>query len=291
MPQPGRRLIAAALGLLLSLLTVNAVAADGVQHTVQAGDTLSGIANKYGITVEIIADINDIADPNLIIIGDVLDLSGSESPSPPIAGTYVIEPGDTLGHIAIRFDTTVDEIKAANGLESNLIIAGETLVIPGQPQPGPVQAPAPVYEVPTTPIEVPNARPHSPEVEAMIDELAPASGVDPGIVKSIAWIESGFDQGAQSHAGAVGVMQLMPGTVQWIETDIFGQELNEDTSVYDNVKAGVYLLAYLQRQTGSPELAIAAYYQGIGATQQGIMYNETRRYVDGVMAIKARYWP
>jgi len=89
----------------------------------------------------------------------------------------------------------------------------------------------------------------------------------------------------------VGVMQLMPGTMEWLETDIFHQELNEDVSAYDNIKAGVYLLGFLQRQTGSQELAVAAYYQGLGATQQGVMYNETRRYVEGVMAMKARFWP
>jgi soluble lytic murein transglycosylase-like protein len=83
----------------------------------------------------------------------------------------------------------------------------------------------------------------------------------------------------------------MPGTIEWIEADILQQELNEDISAYDNIKAGVYLLGYLQRQTGSSELAVAAYYQGLGATQHGIMYNETRRYVDGVMAIKATFWP
>ncbi len=296
MPHAGRRLFATGVGLLLSLLTVNAVFADGLQHTVRAGDTLSGIANEYGITIEILAEINDIADPNLIIVGDLLNLSGRSSPTAPDAGgTYIIQPGDTLSHIAIRFDITVGEIKSANGLDSDLIIAGHTIVIPGHTatDPGPVaaSAPAPTYDMPTAPIEIPSERPQSPEIEAMIDELATAEGVDPGVVKSIAWIESGFDQGVQSHAGAVGVMQLMPGTMEWLETDIFGQELNEDVSAYDNIKAGAFLLGLLQRQTGSQELAVAAYYQGLGATQQGIMYNETRRYVEGVMAIKARFWP
>jgi soluble lytic murein transglycosylase-like protein len=79
--------------------------------------------------------------------------------------------------------------------------------------------------------------------------------------------------------------------VEWLESDVFGQELNEHVSAYDNIKAGAYLLAYLQYHTGSPELAVAAYYQGLGATQQGVMYNETRRYVEGVLAIRVRYWP
>jgi LysM repeat protein/ethanolamine utilization microcompartment shell protein EutS len=296
MPHAGRRLIATAVGLLLSVLTVSAVAADGLHHTVRAGDTLSGIANEYGITIEILTGINGIADPNLIIVGDVLNLPGGSPATPAPGGAlYVIQPGDTLSHIAVRFDITVAELKSANGLDSDLIIAGHELVIPGHSslEPAPVSVPPapPAFEMPTAPIDVPLQRPHSPEIEAMVNELAPDAGVDPGIAKSIAWVESGFDQGVQSHAGAIGVMQLMPGTIEWIEDDILQQELNEDVSAYDNIKAGVYLLGYLQRQTGSAELAVAAYYQGLGATQQGIMYNETRRYVDGVMAIKATFWP
>ena len=289
MPHVGRRLSATAVSLLLSLLTVNAVSADGVHHTVRAGDTLSGIANEYGITIEILAEINGIADPNLIIVGDVLNISDSPQPETAPGGSYVIQPGDTLSHIAIQFDVSVDELIASNRLSSDLIIAGHELLIPGTPVAQP--APPPVPEVPTEPIAVPSQRPTSPEIEAMIDELAASQGVDPGVVKSIAWVESGFDPGAQSHAGAVGLMQLMPNTMSWIEGTIFQMNMNEDTSAYDNIKAGVYLLALLQRETGSQELAIAAYYQGLGATQQGVMFNETRRYVDGVLAIKRAYWP
>lgn len=296
MPHAGRSLAAIAVGLLLSLLTVSVVAADGLHHTVRVGDTLSGIANEYGITIEILTEINGIADPDLIIVGDVLDLSGESPAQPATAGArYAIQSGDTLSHIAVRYDITVAELKSANGLDSDLIIAGDELTIPGrssvEPLPVAVPSPSPAPQMPVASIEVPVARPQSPEIEAMIDELASAAGMDPGIVKSIAWVESGFDQGAQSHAGAVGVMQLMPGTMGWIETDILQQELNEDVSAYDNIKAGVYLLAYLQRKTGPPELAVAAYYQGLGATQSGLMFDETRRYVDGVMAIKAQYWP
>ena len=296
MPHSGRRLFATAVGLLLSVLTVSAVAADGLHHTVRAGDTLSGIANEYGITIEILTEINGIADPDLIIVGDILNLSGGSPVAAPASGApYVIQPGDTLSHIAVRFDLTVAELKSANNLDSDLIIAGHELVIPGYSgvEPAPVSVPSapPAFEMLTASIAVPDERPQSPEIEAMIDELAPAAGVDPGIVKSIAWVESGFDQGLRSHAGAIGVMQLMPGTIDWIEGDILQQALNEDVSAYDNIKAGVYLLGYLQRQTGSAELAVAAYYQGLGATQHGIMYNETRRYVDGVMAIKATFWP
>ena len=277
MRQTGRRVATAAVGLLFSLLTVNAVYADGVSHTVSAGESLSGIAELYGVTVEVLVEINDIADRNLIFIGDVLRIPGDASSEAGGWQSYAIQPGDTLSEIALQFDVSVDELRAANGLESDLIIAGDELLIP-------------VLSA-TIVIEVPRERPQSPEIEAMIEEFAAVEGVDPGLVKALAWVESGWDQGARSPAGATGVMQLMPDTVGWLENDIFGQELNEDISVYDNIKAGVRYLRILQQQTGSAELAVAAYYQGPGVTQQGIIYGETQQYVDAVLAIKARFWP
>jgi LysM repeat protein len=290
----GRRLFATAVGLLLSILTVNAVSADGLQHTVSAGDTLSEIAVNYGVSVEIMVEINDIADPNLIVIGDVLQIA-EDAGAPAQGGTgHLVQPGDTLSHIAVRYDVSVDELKSANSLESDLIIAGSTLVVPGSnPGEAPSALTAPVVIPPPDvgPIAIPNSRPEDAEIEAMMEGLAAERGIDAGLVKSIAWIESGWDQGARSPSGAVGVMQLMPGTTAWLESTVFEQEFNEELSVYDNLKAGVYFLSYLRDHTGSDELAVAAYYQGLRVTREGTIYNETRRYVDGVMAMKARFWP
>ena len=277
MRENGRRVATAAVGLIFSLLAVNAVSADGLTHTVRAGENLSGIAELYGVTVEALVEINDVADRNLIFIGDVLRIRGG-APESVGGPSYVIQPGDTLSEIALLFDVSVDSLMEANGLDSDLIIASEELAIPGE-------------TVNTVVIEIPPERPQSPEVEAIIEEFAAAETVDPGLVKALAWVESGWDQGATSPSGATGVMQLMPGTISWLENDIFGQELNEDVSVYDNIKAGVRYLRILRQQTGSDELAVAAYYQGPGVTQQGVIYGETRQYVDAVLAIKARFWP
>ena len=51
----------------------------------------------------------------------------------------------------------------------------------------------------------------------------------------------------------------MPGTTTWLEDEVFGQQLNEDVSVYDNVKAGVFLLRAMLDLTGDTDLALAAY--------------------------------
>ncbi len=279
------RLLAAAFALLLALATVRGSAAEGQQHRVELGDTLWGLAQLYGVSVNALAQLNQIANPNFILVGQLLELPGGGSdPSqqtapPPEGGVYVIQPGDTLSGISLRFNVSLEALQNANGIaDPDLIIAGQRLTI-ASPQPA-----APV--VPT-----PLVRPNDPETEAIIDELSAAEGLDPGLVKALAFVESGWQQHAVSSAGAAGVMQITPETSAWLEQDVFRESLNEVVSVYDNVKMGVRYLRILLDATGDIDTALAAYYQGLGATQTGVMYADTQAYVETVHAVKDRFWP
>lgn len=103
-------------------------------YTVRAGDTLSGIAARYGTTYQKIAALNGIKNPNIIRVGQVLRLSGSASVSthsPSATGTvYVVKAGDTLSSIAARYHTTYQQIAKINGISNpNLIRVGQTLKI------------------------------------------------------------------------------------------------------------------------------------------------------------------
>ena len=105
-------------------------------YTVRAGDTLSGIATRYGTTYQKIAALNGIKNPNIIRVGQVLRLSGSASVSthsPSATGTvYVVKAGDTLSSIAARYHTTYQQIAKINGISNpNLIRVGQTLKISG----------------------------------------------------------------------------------------------------------------------------------------------------------------
>lgn len=129
-----------------------------MQYVVQAGDTLTSIASRFGTTVQAILAANpQITNPNLIFVGQVITVPGAgpgpqPPPPPPPTGTYVVQRGDTLSSIARRFGTTVTAILAANPqiTNPNLIFPGQVLVIPGAgpgPQPPPPPPPGATYVV------------------------------------------------------------------------------------------------------------------------------------------------
>jgi LysM repeat protein len=126
-------------GVLLTLLVLmaNAVPAlassCGDTVTVRAGDTLSHIASRCGVTVNGILRANPgITNPNLIRPGQVIILPGATLPNNPTTDYYYVQGGDTLKGIAIKFHTTVDELLRLNPqiTNPNLIRTGQRLVVP-----------------------------------------------------------------------------------------------------------------------------------------------------------------
>lgn len=105
-------------------------------YVVQGGDTLFRIARRFGVTVEALAAANGIVNPNLIRVGQVLQIGSGGSqppPPPPPTGprTHVVQRGETAFRIALRYGVTVEALAARNGIVNpNLIFAGQVLVIP-----------------------------------------------------------------------------------------------------------------------------------------------------------------
>lgn len=96
-------------------------------YTVKAGDTLYSIANKYGLTVNELKQLNNLTS-DILSIGQVLNVSNSVVSTP--SNTYTVKSGDSLYSIAKKYGITVDALKSANGKTSNLLSIGEILVIP-----------------------------------------------------------------------------------------------------------------------------------------------------------------
>ncbi|QBX24959.1 membrane-bound lytic murein transglycosylase D precursor [Streptococcus phage Javan220] len=96
-------------------------------YTVQSGDTLSGIAAKFGTSYQALASLNGLSNPNLIYVGQVLRVNGAANTG---SVYYTVRVGDNLSAIASRYGTSYQSIAALNGLANpNLIFAGQTLKI------------------------------------------------------------------------------------------------------------------------------------------------------------------
>lgn len=166
-----RRSFFIALALLLLALTVGMTpvvqAQEGEQtiHVVQPGENLYRISLRYNVTIAQLAQANNIANTNLIFVGQQLvipDGSGTtpapqpQDPAPadpqPSASTYTVAGGDTLGNIARRFSTTWQTLAQINNIANpNLIFPGQVLSLPGETtNPAPAN-PAPANPPPAAP--------------------------------------------------------------------------------------------------------------------------------------------
>jgi len=107
-------------------------AGEQVTHVVQPGENLFRIALNYGTTVEAIAAANNIVNPSYVYAGQtLLIVKGGSVPGGTAPKYHVVQPGETLWSIAMRYGTTPWKIAAANGIANiNFIYAGRTLRIP-----------------------------------------------------------------------------------------------------------------------------------------------------------------
>ncbi|TAA66479.1 LysM peptidoglycan-binding domain-containing protein [Planococcus salinarum] len=106
--------------------------ATSTTYTVKAGDTLYAIAQRFNTTVAKIAAANNITNVNLLRIGQVLIIPGTSTAPPPATTIkYTVKAGDTLYAIALRYNTTVAKIAAANNITNvNFLRIGQVLIIP-----------------------------------------------------------------------------------------------------------------------------------------------------------------
>jgi LysM repeat protein len=114
-------------------------------YVVGKGDTLSGIAHRYDLTVSEIMSLNTISRPDKIMVGQKLVLPGKIDIKKPVktvkshssksipagASVYVVKQGDCLSVIAHRAGVSTKALREANGLKNDVIYVGKKLVIPG----------------------------------------------------------------------------------------------------------------------------------------------------------------
>ncbi len=143
-----------------------------------------------------------------------------------------------------------------------------------------------------------------------IDDAAERYGVDEHLIAAVIRCESGWNDTAQSKAGAVGLMQIMPDTakslteLKLVDTNRF--DPNNLTDPATNIEYGTAQLSYLQDQFATTDQVIAAYNAGLGTVQkwvdqsgnedflQAVSYPETQHYIERVNEATrqyAKYYP
>ena len=295
--------------------TMPAESAAPAEYTIQPGDTVSGIAARFGLDPAQILRLNNLQPDSLIFAGKTLRLSSAGDAGAPAATAaaatgYTVKAGDTLSAIAAAHGVSLDSVLAANGLTlTSIIQPGQVLSLDGA---GTVTtlgtaseqaAPADLvpstflhYTYPDHVVADANANKHAlnamqvpdrAQMRQIIADTAVSMGVDPALALGHAFQESGFDMRAVSPANAIGAMQVIPSSGEWA-SDLVGRQLNL-LDPYDNATAGVAIIRSLIRTSDSLETAVASYYQGqYSVTTQG-MFPDTRQYVANVLAHRASF--
>ena len=180
---------------------------------------------------------------------------------------HVVRVGDTLTAIAAANGTTIAKLAAANGIDpAKPIILGQRLRLP----------------VATAAIAAPSS-----DVRGLLDAWSARLGVDPHLVRALAWMESGFQTRIVSAAGARGVLQTLPSTRDYVETVLAGRRIPD--TVDGDIEVGVlYLKHLLGVFNGDEHLALAGWYQGELAVKQYGVYNVSKPFVANVLALKER---
>ena len=313
------RSLGAALACAL-LLILPASASAYFEHVVAPGETLTSIAAADGLSVAQLAAANGLSTTAYLISGTEIAIppqgesvtatpvsspapattTTSEETSAAPAGGYVVQAGDTLSAIAARAGTSVAELAVLNGLNPDgILYAGITLRLPGGSGTTQYVSTTPGSQQTATgqPVgaaaEGSSGAPPYPTPEyassSEIASIAQANVVPPALEQAIGWQESGWNNDLTSSAGAVGVMQVLPGTWAWINQALTPNAPLAPASASENIRGGVLLLHALLNSTGSSAMAAAGYYQGLSSVEQHGMYADTQQYVNNVMALERRF--
>jgi LysM repeat protein len=191
---------------------------------------------------------------------------------------HVVRAGESLSSIARRYGTTVAKLARVNHLDpAHVLLIGTKLRIPhvsARPQ-----------HVTTQPAAYRSGQVAS--VRALIDYWAAHYGVDVHLVRALAWMESGYNNSLVSSVGARGIMQLLPTTFRFAETDLIGHRVTHNAN--GNVRAGVAYIAHLLHDFhGNKRLALAGWYQGERAVRKHGLYKVSRPFVANVLALAQR---
>ena len=182
---------------------------------------------------------------------------------------HVVRAGESFFSIAGLYHVSPWQLARTNGIPlTRIIVPGQRLVL----------AAGALRHAATGGAVSENA------VRDSLDRWSRFYGVDARLVRALAWMESGFQEEVVSSVGAIGVMQLLPETWNFVDVVLIG---HRTPKTYDgNVQAGVrYLRWQLAEFGGNVRLALAGWYQGARAVRERGIFDDTKEFVRIVLAL------
>lgn len=214
--------------------------------------------------------------------------------------TRRVNPGETLSGVAASLGVSVANLAQVNGItDVHRIRAGDRLVVPrrGTKPPAGTAPAAPAAKATkaatsSTPAGLPDRLRQQPARLALLphfDAAAREFAVPADLFKALTWLESGWQNDKVSSTKALGIGQLMPDTVAFVNGVLLRARLDPRVP-RDNIRLSARFLAYLLRQTrGDVPLALASYYQGLASVRRLGVFPETHRYVANVLALRQKF--
>jgi LysM repeat protein len=263
----------AVVGTAAAVLVGTSGTASAGAHRVRSGETLSSIAQRYKTSITRLVRMNNISNPDLIVVGHRLRVPGGG----PGTRKHTVRAGETLSSIAGGYKTSVARIAKMNKISDvNFISIGMKLKVPA----GSAANRGATGSSPS----------HS--VSASLEKHARAHGLDVSLVKALARLESGWNQKAVSSAGARGVMQVMPGTARYINRVLGGggHRSLRLKDMDDNVHLGVMYLRHMLQIMPTQNKALAAYFSGPGNVKRRLNRRQ-RWYAQTVQGLRSTDHP
>ncbi len=195
----------------------------------------------------------------------------TRAPASAATSWHVVSPGESFFSIAARYHVSPWRLARRNRLSlMNVIVPDQRLALPKG-----ARLTAPPAAGPEVSRDA---------VRSAIDHWSRVYGIDPALARALAWMESGFQQDVVSSVGAIGVMQLLPETWEFVDVVLLGARTPRNYQ--GNVRAGVrYLRWQLNEFSGDRRLALAGWYQGARAVRERGLFDDTKEFVRIVLAL------
>jgi soluble lytic murein transglycosylase-like protein len=218
----------------------------------------------------------------VLVVGALAGMAANAQAAATSSGrpaTYRVGRGETLSGIARHLGISVSSLARANAISDvDRVRAGRVLKVPGLPR----------VDVSRLPVRL-QQQPHRIALIPRFDSEARRFGVPADLLKAVTWLESGWQNDKVSSTNAVGIGQLMPDTVAFVNQHLLRANL-DPRRLDHNIRMSARFLAYLlQRAGGDVPRAVASYYQGPGSVERSGPLPVTERYVAHVEALRKKF--